>query len=213
MPPFLLPLAIFGGLALGAYALYQAARGGMMGPGAAAALGQYADALAMLNFPPYSLTQPARPGSVAFLAPQGIDEATARSTLAQFYSGRAPTIDSMRVVRDRIPIPVPGGVPGPAAYADLWLANTQALGPDLGKSSVTVTPDTIALELLREPDGTASSLARFVASALGDFLGAASPLNLPVDAPHQLAALLYVASLSQGPLRNVVFLPVAAVQG
>lgn len=212
MPPFLLPLLLVVGAVAGGYALYQAARGGMMGPGAAAACGGSADALTILSFPPYSLTQPARPGSVAFLAPSGIDEAAARSTLAQFYSGRAPQIDNLRVCRAGIPIPVPGGVAGPPAVADLWLATTQALGPDLGKPSVTVTPDTIVLELLVEPGGGPSSLARFVASALGDFLGGATPANLPIDAPHQLAALLYVASLSQGPLRNVVFLPVAAMQ-
>lgn len=210
MPPFLLPLLLVAGAAIGGYALYQAARGGMMGPGAAAALADRADALAILNFPPYSLTQPPRPGSVAFLAPAGIDEATARQTLAQFYSGRAPQIEGLRVVRGGIPIPVPGGVAGPPAYADLWLANTQALGPDQGKASVTVTPETIVLELLRTPEGTASPLQLLVDSRLA-LLGAAAPPGTP--APNLLAALLYAAALAGDPLRKVVFLPVAAVQG
>ena len=201
--PWLLPVLVVGGVVLGG--AWLAARAGLLGPGAAEMAVGKPDALAMLMFPPFSVTSPPRAGSVAYLAPAGISEAAARATIEE----QMGPLSSLRVVRPQVPVPAPLGQ-GPTAYADLWAASSNAVAPPNGAASLTVSPESLARDVI------SASLANAVDASIdlqAAQLGLPAP-TVPVDASRQLAAVLYVVSLRPAgdPLREGLFLPIAATQ-
>ena len=133
------------------------------------------DALALLSFPPFVL-ESGRPTTLAYLAPAGVAEVEVRAKLAADV-GAPGTVE---LARRGVPIPPPTGS-GPPALADAWLVRCEACGPPPGSPSTTISPAWVLGRILARrglPAPTASGFAG-------------------VDAPRQLAAILYANALSR----------------
>jgi hypothetical protein len=150
-----------------------------------------ADALTLLNFPPFTL-KAGESTTLVYLAPSGLSPQAAQTTIQNTVG----PVDAVELTRRNVPLPTPPGSPIQNVTADVWTMRCSKCGPPAGSPDTVFTPAFVVSQILRRRG-----------------LPVTAAVN--VEPARQLAGILYANAMTGAGsgATTAEFIPIAARQG